>query len=334
MQKLPKITRLPSGSWHCTLYIDGQRIYITEPSKTACKEKALLIKAQAITGSLITSTLTLREAIDKYLDARSNVLSPATLRGYRTIQRNRFSSVMDMRIDKVANWQKVVNAETRYCNPKTLKNAWGFIKSVLAENGITPHGVTLPQILQEEHAILQPDEIKPFIAAVRGAEYELVYLLALHGLRKSEIMGLDIRNSVSGSEIRVRGAVVPNEEHKFVWKAENKNTTSRRTVPILIGRVTEIIKASPDAAQHQLRCTSNAVYRQLMQICQDNGFDYMGLHGLRHSFASLCYALKISEAETMRLGGWSDPAVMRKIYTHLSARENHESEERLRAFFG
>jgi integrase len=57
------------------------------------------------------------------------------------------------------------------------------------------------------------------------------------------------------------------------------------------------------------------------------------MHGLRHSFASLSYFLGIPEAETMRLGGWSDPSVMRKIYTHLASTLKTDARTRLQAFF-
>lgn len=328
--RIPKVKKLPSGNYHCEIKINGKRISITEPTKNECHNKAVLLKS-GITKNAVNTTL--RSAIDRYIEARSNVLSPATIRGYRTIQRNRFKGVMDMRIDAVTNWQAVVNAETRTCESKTLKNAWGFIASVLKENGVTANNITLPQIITSEHAFLQPDEIKPFLAAIRDDKYEIIYLLALHGMRRSEIMALDIKNSISKDTIKIRGAAVPNEHHKYVWKAENKNTTSRRNIPVLIPRVTELISASTDDLQAVIQSASYGVYKHLMQICSKHGIEYMGLHGLRHSFASLCYKLQISEAETMRLGGWSDPGVMRRIYTHLSEMENKESEEKLKNFF-
>lgn len=328
--RIPKVKKLPSGNYHCEVKINGKRISITEPTKNECHNKAVLLKSGIAKNAVNT---TLRNAIDRYIEARSNVLSPATIRGYRTMQKNRFAGVMDMRIDAVTNWQAVVNAETRTCGSKTLKNAWGFVASVLKENGVTTNNITLPQVITSEHAFLQPDEIRPFLAAIRDDKYELVYLLALHGMRHSEIMALDIKNSISNDRIKIRGAAVPNELHKYVWKAENKNTTSRRDVPVLIPRVVELIRDSKEDQQAVVQSTSYGVYKHLIRICQDNGFEYMGLHGLRHSFASLCYKLQISEAETMRLGGWSDPGVMRRIYTHLSEIENRESEEKLRNFF-
>ena len=328
--RIPKIKKLPSGSYHCEVKINGKRISVTEPTKNECQNRVLLLKS-GITKNAANTTL--RSAIDRYIEARSNILSPSTVRGYRIIQRNRFKGVMDMRIDAITNWQAVINAETRTCGSKTLKNAWGFVSSVLRENGVTVNNITLPQIINSEHAFLQPDDVKPFLEAIRGDRYELVYLLALHGMRRSEIMALDLKNSVTADRIRIRGAAVPNELHRYVWKAENKNATSRRDIPVLIPRVTELIRDSKEDLQAVLQSTSYGVYKHLMRICEDLGIEYMGLHGLRHSFASLCYKLQISEAETMRLGGWSDPGVMRRIYTHLSELENRESEEKLRNFF-
>lgn len=335
--KLPKIIKLPSGNYHCTLKINGQRLYVTEPTRNECRNKVMLLKAEHINGisrnAAGISGFTLRKAINRYIESRSNILSPATIRGYRTIQNNRFKNVMDRRIDSINNWQPIVNSEAQTCGAKTLKNAWGFINSVLKENGVMTHGISLPQVITDEHVFLQPDEIKTFLKAIEGDRYELVYLLALHGMRRSEIMALDIKNSISNKTIKIRGATVPNESNRYVWKSENKNQKSRREIPIMIPRIKDLIKDNPDELQRIIQSTTDNVYKHLRRICENNNMEYMGLHGLRHSFASLCYRLKISEAETMRLGGWSDPGVMRKIYTHLSNLENKEAERKLINFF-
>ena len=59
----------------------------------------------------------------------------------------------------------------------------------------------------------------------------------------------------------------------------------------------------------------------------------IGVHGLRHSFASLCYHLGRSERETMAIGGWKDQNTMRKIYTHISEADLKKANEKLAAFF-
>lgn len=53
-------------------------------------------------------------------------------------------------------------------------------------------------------------------------------------------------------------------------------------------------------------------------ICEKYHLPLVGVHGLRHSFASLAYHLGMPEKIAMEIGGWSDDQTMRKIYTHIS----------------
>lgn len=64
-----------------------------------------------------------------------------------------------------------------------------------------------------------------------------------------------------------------------------------------------------------------------------NSLPEVGVQGLRHSFASLAYHLKLSEQETMQLGGWSDYKTMRKIYTHLAKVDRLKAENKITSFF-
>jgi len=60
----------------------------------------------------------------------------------------------------------------------------------------------------------------------------------------------------------------------------------------------------------------------------------VGIHGLRHSFASACYFLRIPSKTVMRLGGWSDDGTMNRIYTHLAKKELENDVGALTTFFG
>ena len=50
---------------------------------------------------------------------------------------------MGLPIDAKTDWQAVCNAEALLCSPKTLRNAFRFIVSVLWENVINAPKVTL-----------------------------------------------------------------------------------------------------------------------------------------------------------------------------------------------
>ena len=103
---------MPSGSYFCRLRLDGKSIPITEPTYDKCQAKAIAIKQGLIQGRTGAS-VTLRQAIDDYISSRYNVLSPSTIRGYRTIQRSRMTTVMDKPIGNVRSWQRAIDDEAR-----------------------------------------------------------------------------------------------------------------------------------------------------------------------------------------------------------------------------
>lgn len=341
--RIPKITKLPSGRWHTNVMVDKKRISITEDKYEECLSKAMDAVSKRIIGSMPNEkrvrTISLRDALNMYINSRDAVLSPSTIRGYKKIRDLRFQSVMDSRLCDINDWQYVVNEESKLCSAKTLKNAWGLIKSVLKKNGIADPDVTLPQVVDNEHPFLQPDQIPELLELIKGEKYELVYLLGLHSLRSSEILGLDAEKNLTDDVIRVRGAKVQTETEKgavkYVAKKETKTEKSRRDVPVMIPRLKELVKEMKKSGTIDSAIPDHpeAARKRLNRICKNNGLPEIGLHGLRHTFASLCYHLGLSEMETMRLGGWSDPMVMRKIYTHLAEKDKQNAEMKLKRFF-
>ena len=332
--KIPKARKLPSGKWNIELQLAGQRRSVTAATKKECEKKAELIKAEHRNGiqSESVANITLDKAIDNYILFRSNVLSPSTVNGYRTIQRTRFRTVMDKKLADIKNWQALVNAESRIVSPKTVKNAWGFIHSVLKENHANPGSVSLPQIVSEEQPFLDPDQVSVFIRAINGDYFENTFLLALHGLRRSEIFGLK-RKDISNDIIHIAGSVVRGPNGRFVDKPTNKNITSRRDIPVMIPRLLSLLPDLSDPDAYIVGKSPQSITNHLESICESNSLPVVGLHGLRHSFASVCYHLGLSEAVTMKLGGWSDPGVMRRIYIHLAKKDKEAAATKLQDFF-
>lgn len=80
-----------------------------------------------------STPVTLRQAMDNYISARTNVLSPATIRCYNTIRDNRFQDIIDKNLKDISDWQKICNLEAKTCSTKTLKNSWFFVALVLKE---------------------------------------------------------------------------------------------------------------------------------------------------------------------------------------------------------
>ena len=331
--KIPKIEKTPNGQYYCRLRIGGQSVSVYGATEKECREQATLIKAKHKAGELEEKHggLTLSKAIDQYIADRENVLSPSTIRGYRGIQRNRFKSAMGRGLDAV-NWQQVINNEAAICSAKTLHNAWGLIASVLKDNGLPVPGVRLPQVVQHEMPWLDPEQIPVFMEAVKGEPIELAALLGLHGLRASEIYGLTWDNiDLRHGTFRVSGAVVQDVENKFVSKETNKNSASRRTVPIMIPRLAELLKQRQGS--ELFTDYPGTFSRKVKRVCERSGLPPVSAHGLRHSFASLAYHLGMSERECMRLGGWADNQTMKKIYTHLYEKDAAKAANKMADFY-
>lgn len=336
--KIPKARQLPSGSWYVRIRVDGKDVSITRQTEKEAIAEAMALKAGLKENAKrAPADLTLREAIDEYIELREASLSPSTIRGYRIIRDNRFESVMDRTINRTTDkmFQQAINAELKAYSAKTIRNSWGFISTVLKTVAGRDVVCSLPQVVVKDHAFLEPEQIPIFLEAVSGHPKEIPILLALHGLRASEVLEVTWKDIDTKKKIiRVRGAAVLDSDNKLVHKETNKTSSSRRDVPILIPRLSEIVDAAEKSSGYICDFTPPALHHAITRLCKANDLPLVGIHGLRHSFASLCYHLGIPEEMTMRLGGWNDSGTMRKIYTHLASKDIRKYTSALESFFG
>ena len=237
------------------------------------------------------------------------MFSPSTINAYKSYRNTRFTTYLNKRIDSIP-WQRMVNEEAKKVSPKTVHNAWRLVTAALRNAGEEPPNINLPQKVKPERPWLDYEQIGVFLNNIKGKPYELGALLALNGLRRSEILHLtsDDVDTEKGL-IYVHGASVVGEGNKLVDKATNKTTSSSRTVHIVIPRINDLIK---DADGRLVTTNPTTLYGSINALCRNNLLPEVGVHGLRHSFASLAYHLRWSEATTMREGGWSDPTVVMK----------------------
>lgn len=325
--KVPKAKKLPSGSWFIHLRLGGDNIPVTAASEKECIKQAQYIKAEYLAGKRekkkdrMLNGSTLYQVLDEYITDHTNTLSPETIRGYRVIQRNRFAAYQNTPISKLPSWQRIVNAEASTCSPKTLRNAWGLVHSAIAyKTGEAPENVTLPSVAPAQKAFLTPDQIRVFVSAVKDTPHAVPLLLGLCSLRSSEILALDWKDIPRDPEfIRISGSLVRNEHGQLVKKSQNKTKSSTRNVPLMIPELKEAIERDRKPSGPVVTCSQLTLRRAVTRICEENGLPDIGIHGLRHSFASLAYHLQIPEKIAMEIGGWSDPATMHNIYVHIAS---------------
>ncbi len=323
--KVPEPRKLPSGNFFIRLRLGGEDIPITCATAKEARQRAQLIKAEYLAGKRAAPPAqprTLRQEIDRYIAARSNTLSPLTIRGYRIIQKNRFQGLLDRAPASVApgEYQGIINAEAALCSPKTLKNAWGFLRTVIHEaTGKYPPDVKLPAQTPGKGRFLAPDEIRTFVRAIAPTKYAVPALLALSSLRISEIEALRWEDIPKDPKlIQVKGAVVLDEKNNRVKKASNKNASSTRSVPIMIPELADAIERERQQYGPVMTISQNSFRYGLRRVCLDNDLPVITPHDLRRSYASLAYHLHIPEKITAEIGGWSDLTTMHKIYTMIA----------------
>ena len=323
--KVPEPRKLSSGKWYIYLRLNGKGISVTESSKAACVKKATSVKAQYMAGDLDIkppnkdAIPTLKSLVETYIEKYEPVLSPATIRGYNVILKNRFPGYMEDSVDEI-DFQQMINDELRSVSAKTVKNAWGLVEPSLKESGMAVPFVKLAPVAVKEIPFLQPEEIKPFIKEMEGDIAEIPTLLMLHSLRFSEVLGLTWENGIDlkQGKIKVYGSVVLDKNNKLSKKETNKNTSSARTIDIMIPRLSTILKEVKVKKGPVTTLFNTTVYRHVQAACRRAGITVVGNHGLRHSFASLAYDLGWSERMIMDVGGWSNPATAHKIYIRIA----------------
>ncbi len=333
--KLPTARQLPSGAWFCRVRVDGKDISITRNTKKEAIAEAMAIKAGIKESAKKPKKKTLTQAIDDYISARQNILSPSTIRGYRIIQNNRFPSLMQKDIYSLTadQCQRAVNVDAKAVKAKTLTNSWRFVSSVISEETEQRFNIRLPQIVPADRPWLTPEQIPVFVEAVKGDPIEIPALLALSSLRRSELLNLRwVDVDIKAQQLKVNGAAVFNEDGDLVRKQETKNRTSRRIVP-LIPPLKAALEQAERTGEYIVTWHPNAIMTRVNRICREHDLPQVGLHGLRHSFASLSYHLNIPEKVVMELGGWSDNQTMRKIYTHISQKDVSTHSAALTNFF-
>lgn len=329
--KVPAPKQLPSGAWNIYLRAEGQSI--TEATPELCITRAKAIRAGFVEQKKASPRLTLEDAIARYIADNQNTLSPSTLRGYEQIGRLRFQAYKGMDVSAVP-WQKAISEEAANCSPKTVKNAWALVAAVAKANEIELPNVHLPAVQHKDGEWLTYNQILQFLSAVRGEPCELASLLALHSLRRSEIMALT-PDKIKNGEIFVQGADVIGIGTQRIHKETNKNDTSTRRIPIMIPRLQELLDAAESAQDAHLVSTHiNTLYGQINRVCRRAGLPEVGVHGLRRSFASLAYTkCGWPERVTMKIGGWSDWKTMHEIYIKLDEADVKDAAEKMKELY-
>ena len=324
--------KLPSGSWRCLVFshyeyvtekdghIKKKRIYESftcdDPSpagKRRCEAMAAEYANKKEQSNLSSYKLTFGEAMDAYISERSQILSPASIRKYRSMQKE-FSMLNNYKLKDINQKivQQYINSISGTLSPKTVRDRHGLITAVLKrydQNVIL--NTTLPKKKRVERNIPSECDIKLLIEAAKGTEMEVpIYLGAFGMMRRGEISALkksDFENNV----VHISKTMVLSPDNKWIVKAP-KSYAGDRFVPVP-QFVVDAFMALPN---NGVNMTPNIITSRFEHVLNNAGIEHFRFHDLRHYSASIQHALGIPDAYIMQAGGWGNDRVLKDVYRH------------------
>ena len=311
------IRRLPSGNYQVRYQENGIKYAFTFDHKPTEREAMLRIKEQTPKKN----SLTLKEACQKYISDKSNILSASTIRGYNTHLRQLSAEISQKSVLKISKreLQSEINAFAGNHSPKTTTNYGSFLCSVLAYYDVQIGKLTYPQKIKHEGYIPTETDIKRILEAMRGHRSYVAVFLGCRGLRMSEIAALTLEDLTDDNYISINKAKVK-ADSGYVTKT-TKTTSSTRKI--------YIPESVADLVRKQGYFFNNyplVMYKDLIEIQKQLNIPHFSFHQLRHFFASYSHYKGFADKTIQDEGGWATDRTMKEIYRQSMNQKEYSKE--------
>ena len=321
--------KLPSGRWQSKVYIgtvDGKKkfVSITESTRKECLLKAAAVQAEKKEASNF-GQMTVDQAIDKYIEAKRAVLSPATVLGYSRKRKRYISShtIGTCTLDKLTtqNVQKWISDISVGLSRKTVQNIYGIFTASLSMFTDKKFKVRLPQGKKYKGYVPSTLEVLQVLAYAKEHNerlYRACLLTAFGTFRRSELACLTAED-IDGNTIHVSKDTVLGDDGKYHVKLP-KTTDSVRDVPMPQWIIDEMPKEGLLVGYNP-----DEITKWFIRMLPKVGVPHFRFHDLRKHAASLMALHGVSLASVKTTGGWSNMRTPMDIYIKALS-DAHERE--------
>lgn len=307
--------KLPSGSWRARLFLgedeNGKKHYksFTAATKREAERLALNYAEERATPDRIT----FKDALARYIESKSNVLSPSTLRGYRQMEKY-YTPINNMDVSEIDQNTVVgfINNFAGKHSPKTVRNTYSLLCAVIrSQIPDASFDVTMPQKQVLQYYIPKDSELKKLLEYTKITDYNLyiaILLASVGTLRRSEVCGL-YADDINGNVVHVHHVMVKDQHFEWVMKSVPKNSTSDRYVEYpkhvinALPKSGKICELNPDQITHHFG-----------DVIKKLDLPHFRFHDLRHYAVTIMHAMGIPEAYIMERGGWKTNTVLNQVY--------------------
>ena len=307
---MASVRKLPSGNYQ------GMASWTDPTGKRHRKSFTATTRRQALRlaedyEDLEHSDTTIGKALDAYVASRAPILSPSTVRSYTSMASNlkiAYRGFCGLTEPSSKQAQDLINEMLADgASPKAIKNRIGLISAAVRYSGGTFPQVTLPKIVLRSDFIPKEADIQRIVAEFTGSEMEIPVALGILGLRRSEIVGLSL-SDLDGTRLHVHAARVYGSDNEMHLKTTKTEGSDRFII------IPDSLAAKIAAQGHITTLTSHAISGRFTRAAKRLGIT-IRFHDLRHFFVSYCHnVLHLSDAQIMRLGGWSSDHIMKRHY--------------------
>lgn len=354
---MPTAKKLPSGSWRCQVYSHNEFIFddkghaVIDPKTKKQKSKRIYesftcddpTSAGKRTAEQMATEFAVNkermerhnyiisEAMEKYVDSKRKILSPATIRGYNTMIKNSFETIKNLPTKKISQETIQIWANSYSANhsPKTVNNAHGFLASVLAIYEPSLRLKTkLPMLVKPDLYTPSDGDIKTLLDYVKDTEMEKAVLLASFGaMRRGEICALTDKD-ISGNIIKISKSMVRSNDGGFTIKSP-KTTSSFREVEM----PDFVMKVFEGVSGQLVKIHPEDISKNFGNTLKKAGLPHFRFHDLRHYSASIMHALGVPDQYIMQRGGWKTDRVLKQVYRNVMEEENKKFTNKINSHF-
>ena len=323
-----KATKQKNGKWRVTAYD-----YTDENGKQHNKTFTGITKKEAETKaeryllenknrSVQEKVMSVNIAVRRYIDIKEPVLSPSTVRTYRSMLREHFTgefgrrSLYDIRQEDVQRW---VSELSMSASPKTVGNVYSlFSASAALFRPDLNTKVKKPQRMRPKMYTPTEADVLTIVNATKpGSPLEVAVLLgAFCGMRRGEICALTAEDIDRGKRVAyINKSMVRKPGGGYSIKPP-KTDDSNRVVPIQ-----EAVLSKIPTEGRVCAFTPATITNQFCQLVRSCGLEHFRFHDLRHFYASRLHYAGVPTRIICDMGGWRTDDMMKRVYLDAASDE-------------